>query len=70
MFSMMHSVKITKKNSADDFVNYPSMSTYSQHFQHPQYSQQIYYLLPQSSFSYYYPNYDSRRSLTNSQISD
>jgi hypothetical protein len=70
MFSMMHSVKVTKKNSTDDFVNHPSMTTYSQHFQHPQYSQQVYYPPPQSSFSYYYPDYDSRRSSTNSQISD
>src|SRR5256885_4336561 len=50
MFSMMYSVKVTKKNSTDDFVNYPSMTTFSQHFQHPQYSQQIYYLPPQLSF--------------------
>ena len=61
MFSMMHSVKVTKKNSTDDFVNHPSMTTYSQ---------QVYYPPPQSSFSYYYPDYDSRRSSTNSQISD
>ena len=70
MFSMMHSVKVTKKNSTDDFVNHPSMTTYPQHFQHPQYSQQIYYPPPQSSFSYYYPDYDSRRSSTISQTSD
>ena len=70
MFSMMHSVKVTKKNSTDDLVNHPSMTTYSQHFQHPQYPQQLYYPPPQSSFSYYYPDYNSRRSSTNSQISD
>jgi hypothetical protein len=46
------------------------MTTYSQHFQHPQYPQQLYYPPPQSSFSYYYPDYNSRRSSTNSQISD
>jgi len=46
------------------------MTTYPQHFQHPQYSQQIYYPPPQSSFSYYYPDYDSRRSSTISQTSD
>ena len=67
MFSMMHSVKVTKKNSADDFISHPQMTTYSQHFQHPQ---PIYYPPPQSSFSYYYPDYDSRRSSTISQTSD
>jgi len=70
MFSMMHSVKITKRNSlntADDFISHPQMTTYSQNFQHPQ---QIYYPPPQSSFSYYYPDYDSRRSSTISQTSD
>jgi len=70
MFSMMHSVKVAKKNAlnnTDDFISYPQMTTYSQHFQHPQ---QIYYPPPQSSFSYYYPDYDSRRSSTISQTSD
>ena len=64
MFNMMHSVKITKRNSlntTDDFISH------SQNFQHPQ---QIYYSPPQSSFSYYYPDYVSRRSLTISQTSD
>ena len=60
----MHSVKITKGNSlntTDDFISH------SQNFQHPQ---QIYYSPPQSSFSYYYPDYDSKRSSTISQISN
>ena len=70
MFSMMHSVKITRKNTlnnTDDFINPSQMTAYSQHLQ---YSQQIYYPPPQSSFSYYYPDYDSRRSSTISQTSD
>ena len=70
MFSMMHSVKITRKNTlnnTDDFINPSQMTAYSQHLQYPQ---QIYYPPPQSSFSYYYSDYDSRRSSTISQTSD
>ena len=70
MFSMMHSVKITRKNTlnnTDDFINHSQMTAYSQHLQYPQ---QIYYPPPQSSFSYYHPDYDSRRSSTISQTSD
>ncbi|CAG8562730.1 uncharacterized protein OCT59_023864 [Rhizophagus irregularis] len=63
IFSMMHSVKVTRKDSSN-IDNYPqSMTAY------PQYSQQMYFLSP---FSYNYPDCDyniqSRTSI--SQISD
>ncbi|GBC49584.2 uncharacterized protein OCT59_000064 [Rhizophagus irregularis] len=60
---MMHSVKVTRKDSSN-IDNYPqSMTAY------PQYSQQMYFLSP---FSYNYPDCDyniQRRTLI-SQISD
>jgi hypothetical protein len=68
----MHSVKVNRRdslNTTDDFIH-PQMATYSQHSQHSQYPQPIYYPPPQSSFSYYYPDYDSRRSSSISQTSD
>ena len=75
MFSMMHSVKVTKRNSlnvTDDFTNHPQMTTYSQYPYHSYHSQPICYSASQSAsfpFSYYYSDYDSRRSSI-SQTSD
>jgi hypothetical protein len=76
MFSMMHSVKVTKRSSpniTDDFINNSQMTTYSQYPYHSYYPQQMYYptsQLASSSFSYYYSDYDSRRSSIISQNSD
>ena len=59
IFSMMHSVKVTRRNSTDDFIHHSQMATYSQ------YPQQIYYPPPQSMSSsslYNYSDHDSRRS--------
>ena len=73
MFSMMHSVKVTKRNSlTDDFINYSQMTTYPQYPQYFQYPQQIYYPSSQSTASslYNYSEHDSRRSSLISQISD
>jgi hypothetical protein len=70
MFSMMHSTKVSKRNSfstEDDFIDYSQMT---QHFQYPyQYSQHMYYPSLQSPFSY---DYDSRRSsiISSDQTSD
>ncbi|GBB90427.1 hypothetical protein RclHR1_07760013 [Rhizophagus clarus] len=69
MFSMMHSVKVTKRNSSnvtDDFINNSQMTTYSQYPYHSYYPQQMYY----SSYPYYHSDYDSRRSSIISQLSD
>ncbi|CAB5362730.1 unnamed protein product [Rhizophagus irregularis] len=63
IFSMMHSVKVTRKDSSN-IDNYPqSMTAY------PQYSQQMYFLSP---FSYNYPDcdYNIQRRTSISQISD
>jgi hypothetical protein len=76
MFSMMHSVKVNKRNSlnvTDDSINYSQMATYSQYPQYFQYHpQQIYYPPPQSIASsslYNYSDHDSRRSSLISQTS-
>ncbi|RIA93617.1 hypothetical protein C1645_819136 [Glomus cerebriforme] len=75
MFSMMHSVKVTKRNSlnvADDFTNHPQIITYFQYPYYSYHSQPICYLASQSAsfpFSYYYSDYDSRR-FSISQTSD
>jgi hypothetical protein len=69
----MHSVKVTRKNSTDDFINHPQMTTYPQYPQHfYQYPQQMYYPPPQSISSslYNYSDHDSRRSSLISQTSD
>ena len=63
---MMHSVKVTRKNSSNtnDLISYPqSMITYPQHFQ------QMYY---PPSLPYYYSDYDSdfQRRSSISQTSD
>lgn len=66
---MMHSVKVTKRNSpniTDDFISNSQMTTYSQYPYHSYYPQQMYY----SSYPYYHSDYDSRRSSINSQLSD
>ncbi|CAB5199068.1 unnamed protein product [Rhizophagus irregularis] len=63
IFSMMHSVKVTRKDSSN-IDNYPqSMTAY------PQYSQQMYFPSP---FSYNYPDcdYNIQRRTSISQISD
>ncbi len=63
IFSMMHSVKVTRKNSPNIDSHLQSMTTYSQ------YPQQMYYPSP---FSYNYPdcNSDIQRRTSISQISD
>lgn len=77
MFSMMHSVKVTRKNSSDDSINHSQMTTYPQYPQYPQYfqyPQQMYYSLPPQSIAssslYNYSDHDSRRSSLISQNSD
>lgn len=71
---MMHSVKVTRKSSTDDFNNPSQMTAYLQYPQHfYQYPQQIYYPPPQSMSSsslYNYSDHDSRRSSLISQTSD
>ncbi|GBC04879.1 hypothetical protein RclHR1_05910012 [Rhizophagus clarus] len=69
IFSMMHSVKVIKRNSSnitDDFINNSQMTTYSQYPYHSYYPQQMYY----SSYPYYHSDYNSRRSSIISQLSD
>jgi len=71
---MMHSVKVTRKSSTDDFNNPSQMITYPQYPQHfYQYPQQIYYPPSQSMSSsslYNYSDHDSRKSSLISQTSD
>jgi hypothetical protein len=72
MFSMMHSVKVTKRSSSnvtDDFINNSQMTTYSQYPYYSYYPQPMYYPTSQLA-SYYYSDYDSRRSSIISQNSD
>ena len=71
---MMHSVKVIRRNSTEDFIHHSQMATYSQYPQHfYQYPQQIYYPPPQSMSSsslYNYSDHDSRRSSLISQTSE
>ena len=69
MFSMMHSVKVTKKNSLTD----DQMAIYPQYPYYFQYPQHMYYPPSQSVSSsslYNYSDHDLRRSSLISQTSD